>query len=102
MNAQASPLQIEATAVRFFSQGDEAAFFAWLDRVSFVERYEGRGLTLHIFIKEDAVDEEGLREILALFRRYGVPLRQLAALDRDAFASWFHDERAYWYKEIFG
>lgn len=95
-------LQLEATAVRFFSQGDETAFFAWLDKVPFVERYEGRGLTLYIFVKVSEVDEEGLREILALFHRYGVPLRQLAALDREVFADWFHDERAYWYEEIFG
>jgi hypothetical protein len=40
--------------------------------------------------------------MLALFRRYGVELRQLAAFDRDEFAEWFRDKQAYWHKDVFG
>jgi hypothetical protein len=51
MDVSASTLQLEATAVQFFYQGDEAVLFAWLNKVSFVERHEGRGSTLYICIK---------------------------------------------------
>jgi len=95
-------VELEATGVRFFSQGDEGAFFGWLDKLPCVVQYEGRNQTLYISVKVVAVDEDDLREILALFRRYGVGLRQLANLDRDEFADWFHNEQAYWYKEVFG
>ncbi len=94
-------MRLEATDVRFFSQGDESAFFAWLEKLPFVEKYEGRGRTLYILVNSAAVDEDGLREMLALFRRYGIGLRQLAIFDRDEFADWFRDEQAYWYKDIF-
>jgi len=57
---------------------------------------------LFILVNSAAVDEVGLREMLALFRRYGIALRQLAIFDWDEFADWFRDERAYWYKDIFG
>jgi hypothetical protein len=102
MDAVPKIVEIEAVGVHYFSQCDERAFFEWLDKLPFVERYEGRGRTLHISINSLAVDEEGLREMLALFRRYGVGLRQLAMFDRDDFSDWFRDKQAYWYKDIFG
>jgi hypothetical protein len=95
-------VDLEVTDVLLLSQGDEDAFFAWLNRLPVVERYEGDGRTLYISVNAAAVDEVGLREILALFRRYGVGLRQLAIFDRPEFADWFRSDRAYWYKEIFG
>jgi hypothetical protein len=49
-----------------------------------------------------AVDERGLRELIALFRRYRVGLKQLAVFDRGEFADWFRSEQAYWHKEVFG
>jgi len=102
MDALRTIVKIEAVSVRFFSQGDERAFFEWLDKLPFVERYEGRGRTLYISINSLAVDEDGLREMLALFRRYELGMRQLVIFDRDDFADWFWDKQAYWYKDIFG
>lgn len=71
-------------------------------KLPFVDRYEGRGPTLYASINPLAVDEDGLREMLALFRRYGIGLRQLAVFDRDEFSEWFRDKRAYWHKDVFG
>lgn len=102
MSDSSSSVELQATGMRFFSQGDEAAFFGWLAKLAFVERYEGRGLTLFISVNAAAVDEDGLRELLALFRRYGVELKQLAVFDRSEFADWFRSKQAYWHKEIFG
>lgn len=102
MSDSSASVELLATGVRFFSQGDEAAFFGWLGKLAFVERYEGRGLTLFISVNAAAVDEDGLRELLALFRRYGVELKQLAVFDRSEFADWFRSKQAYWHKEIFG
>ena len=73
-DAVPTTVELQATGVRFFSQGDETALFAWLDKLPFVERYEGRGPTLYISVDPTAVDEDGLREMLALFRRYGIRL----------------------------
>jgi hypothetical protein len=95
-------IELEATGVRFFSEYDESAFFDWLNKLVCVQKYEGRGKTLYITVNSEAVDEDALREFLALFRRYGVAMSQLIAFDRDEFADWFHEERAYWYSEVFG
>lgn len=102
MSTQQMPVELQATGVRFFSQGDEAAFFGWLKSLQFVEHVEGSGRTVYIKINSPAVDEDGLRELLALFRRYGVELAQLVAFDREEFAEWFRRADAYWHKDIFG
>lgn len=94
-------VELEATSVRFFSTHDESAFFEWLDKVKCIQKYEGRGQTLYITVHADAVDEEALRELLALFHRYGVAMPQLVKFDRPEFAKWFHDKRAYWYSSVF-
>jgi hypothetical protein len=95
-------IELEATGVRFFSEYDESAFFDWLNKLACVQKYEGHGRTLYITVNSEAVDEDALREFLALFRRYGVAMRQLIAFDRDEFAEWFREECAYWYSEVFG
>lgn len=102
MDADAKLIELQATDVYFFSQGDEDAFFAWLSRLAFVESYAGRGSTLYIRANLGSVDHQELREIIALFHRYGIDLRQLAAFDRPEFATWFRDKRSYWYEGIFG
>lgn len=95
-------IQLEARSVRFFSPHDEAAFFEWLGKVRCVKKIEGRDASLFVSVDLPAVDELALRELLSLFRRYNVDMRQLARLDRDEFAEWFHESNAYWYKGVFG
>lgn len=99
---QPTTVELQATGVRFFSQGDEAAFFGWIKSCTFVEQIEGHGRTLFIKVNSSAIDEDGLRELLALFRRYGVDLGQLVAFDREEFAEWFRRADAYWHNDIFG
>ena len=99
---QSTTIELRASEVRFYSVGDESAFFGWLRSLPCVERFEGRGRVLHLWINARRVDEDALRELLALFHRYGVDLTQLAVLDRDEFADWFRREDAYWHEAIFG
>ena len=102
MNAASIDLELRADRVTFFSNADEKSFFDWLDGLSFVRRYEGHGRTLHIFVSPEEVDEAALRELIALFYRYNIDLRQLAVFNRADFDHWFRNKRAYWYERVFG
>lgn len=102
MSRSPTTVELEATGVRYFSRGDEDAFFAWLNKLPCVVRCEGHLRTVYITVDPTAVDQDGLRELLALFRRYGVGLRQLAVFDRSEFRDWFRNKQAFWYEEIFG
>lgn len=95
-------IPLEAARVRFFSTYDEAAFFEWLKKLPCIISCEGIGRVIHLQVNAGSVDEDALRELLSLFRRYGIAMQQLSAFDQDQFADWFHDKRAYWYAEIWG
>ena len=94
-------LVLTAKRVWYYSENDEAAFFEWLDKLACVERYEGEQDVLHIHIDKTKVDEFALRELLSLFRRYAVDMKQLRVFDYDEFAAWFRDPHAYWHALIF-
>lgn len=95
-------LVLTAKRVRYYSENDESAFFEWLDKIPCVARYKGELDVLSIYIDREKVDEFALRELLSLFRRYGVGMKQLIVFDSDAYASWFRDPRKYWHLAVFG
>lgn len=86
----------------YFSQGDERAFYEWASRISCVTRLEGAGSELRLHVKGRRVSEVCLRELVALFHRYGVPMRQLAQFETSANQSWFRSREAFWYEPVFG
>lgn len=94
-------LALAAKRVWYYSECDETAFFEWLDKLPCVKRYEGELDVLMIYVDEAKVDENSLRELLALFRRFSVEMKQLRVFDRDEFALWFRDPRAYWHAAVF-
>jgi hypothetical protein len=79
----AEPIKIEARSVLYFSQGDESAFFQWLNDIPCVTTIEGRGDVLNIWVDCELLDDESRRELFALFRRYSVDMGQLARLENN-------------------
>jgi hypothetical protein len=95
-------VELKAQATPFFSQLDETAFFEWLKKLPCISKVEGRGETLSIRVLESKVDEYAMRELLALFQRYKIDMKQLSIFDKQDFAGWFHNTEAYWYESVFG
>ncbi len=90
------------TGVHFYHGNDERAFFEWLGRIPCVEKYEGdydRGLV--VYLKRKPKKNE-LYELLAICRRYGVNMRQLAKFETARNRHWFCDPQKYWYSAVFG
>jgi len=86
----------------YMSQRDEAAFFYWLKRIPGVFGVTGRVRTLTVRVRGRGLADETLREFLALFRRYRIPMRQLAKFESSANRQWFRKRSAYWYRGVFG
>jgi hypothetical protein len=91
MSKPGGKVVLRARRVEYYSANDEAAFFEWLDKLSCVKSYVGRGDTLYITVKRAAVDVVAFSELNALHLRYGVDREQLKALDTGRFAKWFTD-----------
>ena len=94
--------KLEATDVFYYSPNDEAAFFGWADKISCITRYYGVGKTVFFEVDARKISQQNVREILGLFSRYGVDLKQLAVLEKPRFSAWFTDPQKYWHKAVFG
>lgn len=91
----------------FYSHGDEARFFRGLEKNPAVKDVravaQGRtGRVLAVRIDARALDKTALWDLIALCRRYEVPLRPFAVLARRKKFPWLKQKRMYWYASMFG
>ena len=84
----------------FYSQLDETLFFDGLKEISAVKKLEGVGSDLLLSVPSRLPDK-ALRELLGLFFRYHVDMRQLAPFLTEKNQLWFHDPEKYWFKKVF-
>lgn len=74
--------------MRYYSSKDEEAFFNWLQSVPGVMSVHGIGRELHIRTRSSRMGQEALRELVALYRRYGGRLRELEMFVTPANKEW--------------
>lgn len=87
--------------MQYFSQGDEAAFFSWLQSISGVIAVQGQGRELHIKLRSKRLSSESLREFIALYTRYNGNMTELAQFATPSNSSWFCADGTYWHKKVF-
>ncbi|MBH0774702.1 hypothetical protein [Nocardia bovistercoris] len=97
-----SSVVLEAPHVTYYSPQDEAIFFGWLDKIDCVTSYRGELRTLYLTIDPARADHDALRELVALYRRYHIDLRELHPLTADRVGPWFSDQARWWHAEVFG
>ncbi|WP_157845690.1 hypothetical protein [Herbaspirillum huttiense] len=88
--------------MRYFSPGDEAAFFTWLQSIPGVVSVKGYGKELHIRLRSKRISASSLQELLALYLRYQGELSELAQFANQSNSSWFADANAPWHSQVFG
>jgi hypothetical protein len=54
-------------ATKFYSHKDEDVFFEWLQNINCIDKYEGIGNELHLYIASDNLHDHDLRDLIALF-----------------------------------
>ena len=102
MSGTLSRKTIIVSGPTYFSQGDERAFFDWLASIRCVEEVVGRLSDLHIILKRPPGALQ-LQELIAVFYRYEMNMKPLAALKTTRNAGWFAENKnAYWHAQIFG
>jgi hypothetical protein len=92
----------QGLACIYYSPGDEAAFFGWLQSIPGVIKVEGRGRRLLVTLRSRQVSDSALRELIGLHMRYRLPMRSLAQFRTPRNKAWFGDRKMFWYKKIFG
>lgn len=85
----------------FYSDVDEASLFGWFKQIPAVKEVRGQGRELSVLVSLKSADEEGIRELIAVFQRYGLDMKGLAKFDVPRFSDWFRNPKAYWHNKIF-
>lgn len=95
---------LECRSVYFFSEGDERSFFRWLEGIDSVIRLEPVNHSLLVHLKDEPdLPDDSLRELIAVFYRYSVDMKQLTQFVNEDNATWFKRNRsAYWHEAVFG
>lgn len=88
---------LDCSGVRFGSQLDEKHLFQWAAEIACFVRWEQDTLV----VKSRRISEESLRDLLALFWRYNIPMKQLAQFRNTANEAWFAAPIMYWHKKVF-
>ena len=74
--------------MRYYSLRDEAAFFEWLQEIPGVVSVTGVGRELHIKTRSTRLRQDALRELIAIYRRYGGNFKELLIFRTPANKSW--------------
>lgn len=86
--------------VLFYSDHDEASFFEWINKISAIQSYEGVSDKIQLCVARGVQDND-LRELIALFYRYTIDMKQLQQFVTDINQSWFTNKQSYWYSKVF-
>ena len=94
---------LTCTAVKFYCLKDEDAFFEWIKKIDCIDKFSAAGRELYLHIAADDIHEYDLRDLLGLFYRYHIDMKQLARFLTDENKRWFYDnKKAFWHKKVFG
>lgn len=89
--------------VIYFSPTDEEFFFEWITSIKSIIKVDGIRDELYLHIKNRSISDKDLRELLALFYRYKVDMKQLKVFLNPKNKEWFYGSpKGYWYRRVFG
>ena len=90
-------IRLSCAGIRFASYLDEKHLFTWAEEIPSFDRWDGDELVL----RTRDIPDDDLRDLLALFSRYRVPMRQLAQFETQSNRYWFRASSSYWYTDVF-
>ncbi len=91
-------IRLTCSGISFYSQKDEDSFFLWGQRIPSFLRWEQDTMV----IKGAALSDRQLKEIIALFYRYQVPMKQLRPFETSKNKKWLKDRKMYWHQSLYG
>lgn len=76
-------VKLICTPLSFYTENDEEAFFSWLEKISCIEKYEGIGNELHLYVTSKNISIMELRDLIGIFDRYDFAGSQLIMFKTD-------------------
>jgi len=73
--------QLTIPGATFYSQADEASFFAWLEAIPGVIRVVGERRSLIVTLRSARLSKAALWDLAALYFRYNLPMKAIAQFE---------------------
>lgn len=88
---------------KFYSKLDQDAFLEWSKKIECIEAIKNAEQSIYLYIACKELHDHDLRDLLALFYRYKISMKQLRRYLTKQNKYWFYDNKiAYWHKKVFG
>ncbi len=90
--------------LKFYSKKDENVFFEWINKIDCIDSTSVHLNEFHLYMASDELEDDALRNLLALFYRYKLDMSQLKRFLTKDNKKWFFDKKypGYWNKKVFG
>lgn len=95
-------IAIVAERITYYSQEEEAFFFAWVAKIPAVVEMRFDLAKYFLVLRRRRICDRDLRELLALAMRFRIPMAQFAQFADERNREWFCDPGMYWYPYVFG
>jgi len=89
-------IKLTCKAVKFHSSGDENSFFEWLGTIKSIVKRDAAYDELYLYFEDKNIPEKDLRELISLFFRYKVDMKQLQVFLTEENKDWLQSKKAYW------
>lgn len=92
---------LDCKKIKFLSPQDEVNFFSWAENLCCINQVYGEGFSIIIETK-DTVDDNCLRELIAVFYRYNIKMTQLKVFLNKDNKFWFYSNtKSCWHRKVF-
>lgn len=97
-----SKIKLICKSVWYYSSIDEDMFFEWIQKIPSIIKHDGLRDELYLYIKSKKISNDDLIELISLFYRYKINMKQLSVFLNKTNKKWFFDNKqAYWHKKVF-
>ncbi|MGA9530666.1 MAG: hypothetical protein WBQ73_02135 [Candidatus Babeliales bacterium] len=88
--------------VKFYCHKDEDAFFNWIKKIECIDQTSAAGDELFLHVASQELHDQDLRDLIGLFYRYNIDMKQLARFLTNENKTWFYDnKKAFWHQKVF-
>ena len=91
-------IKLDTSKIVYFSQLDEDHFFSWAQQIRCVKSIDGG----YFHIQSKRISDSDLRNLIAIMRRYKMPMHGLRQFCNERNKKWFKNRDKIWYKQVFG
>lgn len=89
--------------VKFYFENDETAFFEWIKKIKCINHISSVGDELYLHIKGKKISDDNLRNLIGLFYRYKIDMKQLQIFLNENNREWFYGKpKGFWHRRIWG